>query len=109
MIGYGSGALLVIVLTAGLLLIVAGSGLARLEIQTAAGVLLILFGAYTVGYSFSVKEKVYYVLWGGVAVAAGLGIVASPYINPILALGVALVFIALLSLVAMLRRKPEKG
>ncbi|MCS7126960.1 MAG: hypothetical protein NZ953_01005 [Thaumarchaeota archaeon] len=102
---YGAGALIAIVASTGALLVLSGAGLLRVDPFTAVGVVVAVFGVYTVAYGAASRDPLYYLLWGGVALAAGLGIAASTLLNPIVVLGLALVFVAALGAAATLLRR----
>ncbi|MEN3048239.1 MAG: hypothetical protein ABDH63_05605 [Candidatus Caldarchaeales archaeon] len=102
---YGAGALIAVVASTGALLVLSGAGLMRVDPFTALGVVVAVLGVYTVAYGAASKDPVYYLLWGGIALALGLGIAASNLLNPTVVLGLALVFVAALGAAAALVRR----
>ncbi|MCS7094186.1 MAG: hypothetical protein NZ988_00010 [Thaumarchaeota archaeon] len=105
MMSYGTGALIAIVASIGVLMVLMGSGILRAEPLSAVGVVLSVFGIYTIVYGVASKEGIYLVLWGGVALALGVGLAASNVLNPVLVAGIVLVFIAGVGAAAALRRR----
>ncbi|MCS7118012.1 MAG: hypothetical protein NZ957_04410 [Thaumarchaeota archaeon] len=105
MTSFGTGALIAVVASIGVILVLTGSGLLRAELLSSAGVVLAVFGIYTIVFGITSKERFYYVLWGGVTLAVGLGLAASDVLNPVLVVGVILVFVAGVGAAAALRRR----
>ncbi|MEM1987610.1 MAG: hypothetical protein QW362_04370 [Candidatus Caldarchaeum sp.] len=105
MISYGAGALIVVALSSGILLVLSGAGAVQLEVDKALGVLLTIFGAYSILYGVSSKDLVYYAVWGGVSTAAGLALLTTPLVNPAVVIGAALIFIAAVGALAALRKQ----
>ncbi|GBC69740.1 hypothetical protein HRbin01_01444 [archaeon HR01] len=105
MIKYGAGALVTILVSAGALLILGGSGAVSVEPLTALGLVLSIFGIYTAVYGASSKDQLYYILWGGISLVIGVGLAASNIVNPFIAAGVALVFLAVLAAYSTMRRR----
>ncbi|GBC71809.1 hypothetical protein HRbin02_01597 [Candidatus Calditenuaceae archaeon HR02] len=94
MISYGAGALVTVLATAGALLLLVGAGVIPIQPLTAAGIILSALGIYTVTYGAASREPLYYFLWGGIALVIGTGISTPSTVNPLIAAGIALIFIA---------------
>ncbi|MDW7977684.1 MAG: hypothetical protein RMH74_02645 [Candidatus Caldarchaeum sp.] len=104
MISYGAGALLAVVFTAGVIMLLSGTGTIALDIQTAVGVLLSVFGAYSIIYGAFSRDLLYHVLWGALSAVAGVALLSAPFVNPLIAVGLALIVVALVGLFAVIRR-----
>jgi len=104
MIGYGAGALIMIIATVGALLILTGSGVFAVDPFTAAGIVVTALGVYTAIYGALLNFHLYYVLWGGISVGVGLAILTSNIISPLTAAGAALIFIAGLGAYAVTKK-----
>ncbi|MDW8359006.1 MAG: hypothetical protein RMK31_00275 [Candidatus Caldarchaeum sp.] len=104
MISYGAGALLAVVFTAGVIMVLSGTGTIALDIQTAVGVLLSVFGAYSIIYGSFSRDLLYHVLWGALSAVAGVALLSAPFVNPFIAVGLALIVVALVGVFAVIRK-----
>ncbi|MEM0444711.1 MAG: hypothetical protein QXO86_05950 [Nitrososphaerota archaeon] len=104
---YGAGALALIVITVGVILILAGSGAFSPTLNISVGTVLTVFGIYTIVFGALSGDKLYYTSWGVIFSVAGLTIAASHILNPLLGLGVALLLIGILAI--MLARGRSLG
>ncbi|MEM4417693.1 MAG: hypothetical protein QXD32_06525 [Nitrososphaerota archaeon] len=105
MIKYGAGALVTLLVSAGAILILGGAGAVAVDPLTALGLVLSIFGIYTAVYGAASRGQLYYILWGGITLVIGLGLAASNIVNPFIAAGVALVFLAVLGAYSSMRRR----
>ncbi|MEM0381332.1 MAG: hypothetical protein QW059_01705 [Nitrososphaerota archaeon] len=105
MISYGSGALITITCSLGILLVLGGAGIVPINLQTIAGVVLSIFGIYSIVYSVFSKDLFYHTLWGGVSIAIGAALLTSPVVNPTIMVGIALIFISIVGAIAALKKR----
>ncbi|MDW8084455.1 MAG: hypothetical protein RMI49_04580 [Candidatus Caldarchaeum sp.] len=104
MISYGSGAAITVVLTAGVLLVLTGTGAVAFDLLQGIAVLLSVFGGYTIVYAVFSKDRVYHLVWGALSTAVGIGLLTTPLVNPLITLGLLLIILALLGVFAIRRK-----
>lgn len=104
---YGAGALASIAVTAGVMLILFGAGAISFNLLILAGAVLTVFGIYTIVFGALSREKPFYIAWGVISAVAGVTVAASDLFNPLLGLGLVLLFIGILA--ALLAAAREGG
>lgn len=104
-ISYGSGAFVVLIFAAGLLFLLSGAGLMVFDLRLAVGALLTVFGGYSLLYSVVSRERVFHLLWGGISVVLGVGLAAAEFLNPLVVLGLTLIFVAVVGAFAITRKR----
>lgn len=103
---YGVGALVVLVLSMGLLLIAYGGNFLAFDILNLPAWMLGPVGIYTLVYSFvRSKESSYYLVWG--AILTGIAFASAFYkiVTTYVVFGILIIIIAIIGLFAYVRRR----
>ncbi|MEM3731678.1 MAG: hypothetical protein QW667_07105 [Candidatus Bathyarchaeia archaeon] len=103
---YGSGALIVFVVSLGLAAVVYGLNLVAFNFLNLPAWIFCPLGVYTLAYSlFAHKDPIFYLVWGFVMLAVGVVSATYNIVNPFVVLGILLIIIAAISIIAYKRSK----
>lgn len=103
---YDVGALITILISAGVATIIYGAGFLIFDPLSLVAWILTPLGTYTIAYALiRRKDVLYYVLWGLIMLTIGLASVSYNIVNPLIMFGVLLIGLAIIGLVACWRRR----
>ncbi len=105
-LGYGVGALAVLVISLGFAAIVYGIGIVPFEYLNLPAWIFGPLGVYTLLYSFfSPKDPIYYLVWGIIMTCVGVVSATYAVVPPLLILGILLIIMAVIGIAAYKRSK----
>ncbi|MEM3398403.1 MAG: hypothetical protein QW724_05415 [Nitrososphaerota archaeon] len=94
MVGYGAGALAVLALSIGLVLIVYGGGLVQIDILNIPAWILGPLGIYTLIYGvLSKKDTLFYSIWGIIMLGITSTSALYNFVNPLIILGILIIIV----------------
>ena len=105
-LSYGVGALIVLVVSAGVAAVVYGLALLAFELFSIFAWFFGPLGVYTLAYAaIAQKEATYYVVWGSIMFTIAVVSAFYAVVNPLVILGVLAIVIAVIGIVSYQRSK----
>ncbi len=102
---YEVGALATTFISVGVVSIIYGAGFLVFDLLNLIAWILTPLGTYTVVYAIAKrKHMIYYTSWGLIMLTIGLTLTSYKVINPFIMLGILVIGLAIIGLVAYLRR-----
>ncbi|MCS7126325.1 MAG: hypothetical protein NZ929_05390 [Aigarchaeota archaeon] len=106
MIRYGVGALAILAISIGMVMIIYGSGFIELDILNIPVWIFGPLGAYTLIYGIvSQRDPLYFILWGAVMLTISFASALHTIINPIIIIGISIIVIVILSFMVLWRAR----
>jgi len=103
---YVEGLAVAVTIVVGGVMVIYGLGIPFLNLVQAVGLLLLVVGAYTLASaSRAGAEMAFFAVWGVLLVLAGVSLIASPFVSPLVPTGLILISIGLLTAIIVSRRK----